>query len=166
MPRAIRALAPGEPRERCIDTLILTAEQRRMQHGFVFGAKGVCVELDFADPVVLRTDDALLLDDGTVVEIVAEAEPLLEVRADFPILLRIAWMLGDRHVPVEVRPGRVRLRRDPALEPLLIATGARVMPIAAPFEPEGGAYALSAEHAGHDHHHGHAHDHAHADRAT
>jgi urease accessory protein len=166
MPRAVRILAPGESRDRCIDTLILTAEQRRMQRGFVFGGKGVCVELDFSDPVVLRTDDALLLEDGTAVEIVAEAEPLLEVRADFPILLRITWMLGDRHVPVEILPGRVRLRRDPALETLLAATGARVMSIAAPFEPEGGAYAVSADHAGRHHHHGHAHGHVHADKAT
>ena len=171
MPRAVRILGPGEPRDRRIDTLILTAEQRRTRRGFVFGGKGTCVEFDFADPVVLRTDDALLLEDGSVVEIVAEAEPLLEVRAEFSTLMRIAWMLGDRHVPADIQPGRIRVRHDPALATLLAATGAKVRPIAAPFEPEGGAYASAADHAAHHQHphDGHAHEHhrhAHADKPT
>jgi len=105
----------------------------------------------------LRTDDQLLLDDDSVVEIVAQAEPLVEVRADVSVLARLAWMLGDRHVAVEILPNRIRLRRDPALEPLLIAAGGKLMAIEAPFEPEGGAYTASA-HAGHDHHHRHDHD--------
>jgi urease accessory protein len=162
MPRAVRLLNAGAPRDRRVDTLILNAEQRRMQRGFVFGAKGTCVELDFADPVVLRTDDVLLLDDGSSVEIVAEAEPLLEVRADFPVLARLAWMLGDRHVAVEILPTRIRLRRDPALEALLTRAGGKVVAVEAPFEPEGGAYAASADSAGPHHDHGHEHhDHAH-----
>ena len=163
MPRVKELLRAGEPRGRIADTLILNAEQRRMRHGFVFGEKGTCVEFDFAEPVVLRTDDRLLLDDDRVVEIVAQAEPLLEVKADVPALARLAWMLGDRHVPVEILPNRIRLRRDPALEPLLTAAGGKLVAIEAPFEPEGGAYSASA-HAGHDHHHHHDHgDHDHGD---
>ncbi|MGB8485087.1 MAG: urease accessory protein UreE, partial [Xanthobacteraceae bacterium] len=120
----MKELLPGrEPRGEIADTLILNAEQRRMQRGFVFGGKGTCVEFDFAEPVVLRTDDVLLLDDGSVVEVVAQAEALIEVRADVAVLARLAWMLGDRHVPVEVLPNRIRLRRDLALEPLLTAAG-------------------------------------------
>jgi urease accessory protein len=167
MPRAIRVLAAGEPRPAIIDTLLLTAEQRRMQRGFVFGGKGTCVELDFPEPLTLRTDDTLLLDDGNAVEVVAEVEPLLEVRAEFPVLARLAWMLGDRHVAVEILPNRLRLRRDPALETLLASTGGKVRAIDAPFSPEGGAYAIGgAPHDRHAHNHGqvpghHHHDHAH-----
>jgi urease accessory protein len=158
MPRAIRILAAGERRPTIVDTLLLTAEQRRMQRGFVFGGKGTCVELDFPEPLMLRTDDALLLDDGSAVEVVAEVEPLLEVRADFTVLARIAWMLGDRHVPVEIMPNRLRLRSHPALETLLASAGGRVRPIDAPFSPEGGAYAISsAVHDHHEHHHDHGH---------
>jgi len=157
MPRVKKLLRAGERRGRSADTLILNAEQRRMGRGFVFGEKGTCVEFDFTEPVVLRTDDQLLLDDDSVVEIVAQAEPLVEVRADVSVLARLAWMLGDRHVAVEILPNRIRLRRDPALEPLLIAAGGKLMAIEAPFEPEGGAYTASA-HAGHDHHHRHDHD--------
>jgi urease accessory protein len=163
VPRAIRVLAAGETRPAIIDTLLLTAEQRRMQRGFVFGGKGICVELDFSEPLTLRTDDVLVLDDGSAVEVVAEVEPLLEVRAEFPVLARLAWMLGDRHVPVEIMPNRLRLRRDPALEALLSLAGGKVRAIDAPFSPEGGAYAVGeAAHDHHDHGHGHHHhDHAH-----
>jgi urease accessory protein len=155
MPRAIKVLSAHESGGNRIDTLVLSAEQRRLQHGFVFGEKGTCVEFDFAELPQLRTDDVLLLDDGNVVEIVAQAEPLTEVRAELATLARLAWMLGDRHVPVQILPNRIRLRRDQALEPLLSAAGGKVTAIEAPFEPEGGAYAPSA----HDHDHGHGHDH-------
>jgi len=143
-----------------IDTLILSHAQRRAQKGFLFGVKGTCVELDFADAVRLRTDDALLLDSGGVVEVVAEPEPLIEVRAaDLPSLARLAWHLGDRHVPVQILERRLRLKRDPAIETLLQSLGAKVTAIDAPFEPEGGAYETAA--AGHDHHHHDHHDHDH-----
>ena len=93
----------------------------------------------------LRTDDALVLDDGRLVEVVAEPEPLIEVRADdLPALARLAWHLGDRHVPIQVLERRLRLRRDPAIEALLQSLGAKVVAIEAPFEPEGGAYAAPA----------------------
>jgi urease accessory protein len=161
MPRATRVVHAAERRDApVIDTLILPHAQRQAQKGFLFGIKGICVELDFAEPVRLRTDDALVLDDGSLVEVVAEPEPLIEVRAaDLPSLARLAWHLGDRHVPVQVLERRLRLRRDPAVEALLESLGAKPVAIDAPFEPEGGAYAAPA--GGHHHHHGHDHGHDH-----
>lgn len=166
MPRATRVLSSTEPRtEAVVDTLILPHAQRQAQKGFVFGVKGVCVEFDFAEPVRLRTDDALVLDDGGLVEVVAEPEPLIEARAsDLPSLARLAWHLGDRHVPVQIFERKLRLKRDPAIEELLANLGAKVVAIEAPFEPEGGAYDAAAAHA-HDHHHDHDHGHHHHDHA-
>jgi urease accessory protein len=172
MPRATRVLAPTERRDQpVVDTLILPYAQRSAQKGFLFGVKGTCVELDFAEAVRLRTDDALLLDDGKLVEVVAEPESLIEARAaDLPGLARLAWHLGDRHVPVQVLERKLRLKRDPAIETLLQSLGAKIVAIEAPFEPEGGAYAAAVgghehhdHHHGHDHHHdhGHSHDHGH-----
>jgi urease accessory protein len=170
MPRATRVLTPAERNDTAVaDTLILPHAQRQAQKGFLFGVKGTCIELDFADPVRLRTDDALLLDDGKLVEVVAEPEPLIEARAaDLPSLARLAWYLGDRHVPVQVLERKLRLKRDPAIETLLQGLGAKLTAIDAPFEPEGGAYAAPAgdhahneDHHGHDHHHDHAHGHDH-----
>src|SRR5262245_50013801 len=161
MPRAT-SVQPAANRKpgNVIDTLILAYAQRQVQHGFVFGVKGTCVEIDLAEPARLRTDDALVLEDGGIVEIVAEAEPLIEARTtDLAALARLAWHLGDRHVPVQVLERRLRIRRDPAIETLLEALGAKLAIIEAPFEPEGGAYA--AAHGAHDHGHDHHHDHHH-----
>ena len=162
MPRATRVLRAAERRDTsAVDTLILPHAQRQAQKGFLFGVKGTCVEIDFAEPVRLRTDDALVLDDGGLVEIVAEPEPLIEARAaDLPALARLAWHLGDRHVPVQVLERRLRLKSDPAIETLLQSLGAKVVAIDAPFEPEGGAYDAAVGDHGHDrHHHDHGHDH-------
>jgi urease accessory protein len=166
MPRATRVLAARERQDKpVIDTLILSHAQRSAQKGFLFGVKGTCVELDFAEPVRLRTDDALVLDDGALVEVVAEPEALIEARAaDLPGLARLAWHLGDRHVSVQVLERRLRLKRDPQIETLLESLGAKIAPIEAPFEPEGGAYAAAVgdhDHHHHDHSHGHDHHHHH-----
>jgi urease accessory protein len=168
MPRATRVVTAAERKDApVLDTLILPHAQRQAQKGFLFGTKGTCVELDFAEPVRLRTDDALVLDDGGLIEVVAEPEPLIEVRAaDLPSLARLAWHLGDRHVPVQIFERKLRLKRDPAIEELLVVLGAKATAIEAPFEPEGGAYEAAAggHHHDHDHdhhHHDHGHDHAH-----
>jgi urease accessory protein len=105
----------------------------------------------------------LVLDDGALVEVVAASEPLIEARAaDVAGLSRLAWHLGDRHLPVQVLANRIRVRRDASIETLLASLGAKMIPIEAPFEPEGGAYESSHAHdQGHDHHpdHSHGHDH-------
>src|SRR4029077_1550534 len=118
MPRAVSIVrAANRQASPVVDTLILPQAQRPLQQGFVFGVKGTCVELDFPEPVRLYTDDALALDVGGVVEVVAEAEPLIEARAaDLAALARLAWHLGDRHVPVQVLDRKLRLRRDAAIE--------------------------------------------------
>jgi urease accessory protein len=168
MPRATSVQPAAERRPGdVIDTLILPYAQRQVKQGFLFGIKGTCVEIDLAEPARLRTDDVLVLEDGGIIEIVAEPEPLIEARAaDLAALARLAWHLGDRHVPVQVLERRLRLRRDPAIEALLENLGAKLAAIDAPFEPEGGAY--EAAHGGHDHghdhhHHDHHHDHDHHD---
>jgi urease accessory protein len=159
MPRATRVVPAAERKDApVLDTLILPHAQRQAQKGFLFGVKGTCVELDFAEPVRLRTDDALVLDDGGLVEVVAEPEPLVEVRAaDLPSLARLAWHLGDRHVPVQIFERKLRLKRDSTIEEMLASLGAKVVAIDAPFEPEGGAYEAAA--GGHHHHDDHGHDH-------
>jgi urease accessory protein len=166
--RAIKVLKPGEAHSGLIvDTLILSLEERQAAQGTLTGVNGVAVEI--AEPLRLRADDRVLLDDGSLVEIVAQPEPLIEARAaDLPALARLAWHLGDRHVPVQIFERRLRLRRDPAIEALPAKLGAKVLVIEAPFEPEGGAYEAAVAHHDHHHdhehdHHGHEHDHGHHD---
>ena len=132
-----------------------------MQTARLTGVNGTQIGLMLAEPVLLRNGDALELDDGSLVEVVVEPEPLVEIRgSDLTHLARLAWHLGDRHVPVQVLSNRLRMRRDSALEAILQNLGARLTAIEAPFDPEGGAYASQPAH---DHHreHGHDHDHPH-----
>ena len=160
MPRAIRVVAAAERGDRAVaDTVLLDYVQRGAQTLSLAGVTGGPYDIDLPAPARLRTDDLLELDDGRLLEVVAAAEPLLEARAaDLTELTRLAWQLGDRHVPVQILTNRLRVRREPALETLLAALGAKTTAIEAPFEPEGGAYA-SAHAYGHGHHDHHHHDH-------
>ena len=138
---------------RVVDAVILDQAQRWAPRGERLSVKGLRFALELAEPTHLRMGDALELEDGRLVEVVAEAEPLVEVRAvDAAALARIAFHLGDRHVPVQLFSNRIRLRGDHALESLVIALGGKCANIEAPFDPEGGAY-VEAAHA-----HPHAHD--------
>ena len=119
---------------------------------------------------VLRGGEFLRADDGRVVRVVAAEEDLLEVRcSDGPTLARAAYHLGNRHVPVQVGEGYLRLAADHVLEDMLKGLGAKLAPVEAPFEPEAGAYAAGGHHHHdqereakiHDHHHDRDHDHDH-----
>ena len=87
---------------------------------------------------ILRGGDLLAASDGRVVEVVATPEKLLHIEA--ADLARVAYHLGNRHVPVQVGNGFLRIAEDHVLEDLALQLGARVSHIQAPFEPEAGAY--------------------------
>jgi len=119
---------------------------------------------------VLRGGDLVTASDGRVIEIVSEEEQLLHIEAgDSRELAKAAYHLGNRHVPVEVGDGFLRIAADHVLEEMVKKLGARVSRVEAPFEPEAGAYAGGHHqhdemgHGGkiHDHHHEHEHDHDH-----
>jgi urease accessory protein len=108
---------------------------------------------------ILRGGDLLTASDGRVVEVVATPEKLLHIEAgDLP---RVAYHLGNRHVPVQVGQSFLRIAEDHVLEELARKLGARVTHVEAPFEPEAGAY--SGGHHQHDEmgHGGKIHDHHH-----
>ncbi len=163
MTRATRFIAAAErARQVVADTVILDYAQRSTAGIAVTTVTGAAIAIDLHHAARLRTDDLLALDDGRFIEVVAAPEPLIEARAaDVAALSRLAWHLGDRHVPVQVLPNRIRARREPAIEALLTALGARVVAIDAPFDPEGGAYAAAASHGYHHRHAHHGHDHGH-----
>jgi urease accessory protein len=142
------------------DSVVLDYDDRHRRRVSMKGTRGLSFLLDLPDATALRGGDALALEDGRLVEIVAAPEPLLEIRATDPLhLARIAWHLGNRHVPTQLLAKSIRIRRDHVLEEMLRGLGARVIEIEAPFDPEGGAYASAS---GHDHHHdSHHHGHPH-----
>jgi urease accessory protein len=142
-----------------IDSVLLAADARQVQHEELTTLNGLRLALALAHPVRLRMGDALRLEDGRLVEVVTEPEQLIELRApDLTALARLAWWLGDRHVPVQILSNRLRVRHEPGLEAQLAGLGVRMTRIEAPFDPEGGAYRAPDTHRGHGHDH-HEHDH-------
>jgi urease accessory protein len=140
------------------DAVVLAWEDRWRRRGRLTTESGASVMLDLAEAMELRDGDALMLADGRRVAVRAAAEPLTEVRGeDATHLARLAWHLGNRHLPVQIESGRLLIRRDHVLEDMLARLGARLAPTEAAFRPEGGAY-------GHGRTHAHAHaPHAHDD---
>lgn len=104
---------------------------------------------------ILRGGDKLLASDGRVVEVIAQPEDVLQVVcADAVALARAAYHLGNRHVPLQVGDGFLRIAADHVLEDMLKGLGATLTPMRAPFEPEAGAYGSHGAHGGGHHHHG------------
>jgi urease accessory protein len=169
MLRATSVIAAQAWHAAAADTVVLDFDDRHRRRMTMTGTRGLEFLLDLPEAVALRSGDALQLDDGRLIEVVAAAEPLIEIRCSEPLhLVRVAWHLGNRHLPVQIMPRGLRIRRDHVIEEMVQGLGARVTEIEAPFDPEGGAYVSAPagtaehhEHAGHDHAgHGH-HDHAH-----
>jgi urease accessory protein len=146
------------------DSVVLDYDDRHRRRVAMKATKGLAFLLDLPTAASLRNGDALELEDGRLVEVVAAPEPLLEIRCADPLQLsRVAWHLGNRHVPVQLLARSLRIRRDHVLAEMAAQLGARVIAIEAPFDPEGGAYAAPTDdhrHHAHDHHHHHdGHDH-------
>jgi urease accessory protein len=146
----------GEP----ADTVVLDYDERYRRRFAMTGVGGLGFLLDLPEAVMLRAGDGLKLEDGRIVEVVAAPEPLAEIRAvDAAALTRVAWHLGNRHLPTELTKRSLRIRRDPVIEEMARGLGATVVEIEASFNPEGGAYVRAPGGQDHDHHHDHGHDH-------
>jgi len=114
---------------------------------------------------VVRGGDVLVAEDGSLVRVLAAPQSVLKIThcpdhgTPFD-LIRAAYHLGNRHVPIELRPDHLKIEPDHVLADMLRAMHLIVQAVDEPFEPEGGAYAGGGH--GHGHAHDHAHDHGHA----
>jgi urease accessory protein len=126
---------------------------------------------------VLRGGDVLVAEDGSLIQVWAAPQQVLRIthcaNHGTPFdLIRAAYHLGNRHVPIELKPDFLQIEPDHVLADMLRAMHLIVTPVDAPFEPENGAYATGGhahsthEHDDHKQHaqevHGHGHGHAHA----
>jgi urease accessory protein len=167
MIRATKVLGQHRWKEAAADTVVLDFDDRHRRRMAMTGTRGLEFLLDLETAVALRGGDALVLEDGRLIEVVAAPEPLVEIKgADPHHLIRVAWHLGNRHLPTQIMPKGLRIRRDHVIKAMVKGLGARIVEIEAPFDPEGGAYAGTAHaqahehaHTGHDHAHGHDHHH-------
>jgi len=172
-------IARGAYKVEVKDRLVLPFDERAKSKLRTKLESGTEVALDLPRGEVLRGGDLVTTSSGTVVEVVSRPEKLLHIETKE--LARVAYHLGNRHVPVQVGDGFLRIAADHVLEDMVKKLGARVSAVEAPFEPEAGAYAaghrhdemghggkihefgeaehVHDEHCGHDHHHGHPHHH-------
>ena len=140
------------------DTVLLDYDERHRRRILLTTESGAELLLDLPRTAVLRDGDGLRRDDGGIVRVAARDEQLADIHAhDEGELARIAWHLGNRHLPVQFLGEHLRIRVDHVIEEMVDLLGGHVEHVEAPFNPESGAYA-----GGHSHHAlGHDQDHDH-----
>lgn len=160
MIRATKIIRAGHWSGVATDAVVLAYDDRHRRRIAMRGESGLAFLLDLPEATALRHGDGLVLEDGRMVEVRARPEALLVVTAkDAHHLARLAWHLGNRHVPAAIEPARILIRPDHVLADMLAGLDAEVAPVEAPFDPEGGAYEGHAHAASHEHGHGHTHEH-------
>ncbi|MGY6567605.1 MAG: urease accessory protein UreE [Salinarimonas sp.] len=150
---------PAVKTEKVVDSVTLDHEGRHRRRVTLTGDGGLAFLLDLDKAVILNDGDALKLEDGQLVRVVAAPQPLLEIRAENPLrLLRLAWHIGNRHTPAEITTDAIYIEADHVLAEMVRGQGGTATPVERPFQPERGAYDHDC---GHDHGHGHGHHHHH-----
>ncbi len=136
-----------------VGVVLLDFDHRHRRRIMLKTDAGTDFLLDLPSAARLADGDGLVLDDGSVIRVRGQPERLLEIQAHTPSeLVRIAWHLGNRHLPVQMSGSeaeRLRIREDHVIADLIERLGGHVTPVLAPFDPETGAYAAG----GHSHHH-------------
>lgn len=151
MRRAVEVLPAGSwPEAEAGSTATLPFDAREKRRFKLQDDHGNAFLLDLVKPTVLREGDALTLEGGGFIRVSEAPEPIVDAKGkDACQTARLAWHLGNRHLPVQILPdGTIRFRADSVIEAMLIGLGAETKAHNAPFSPEPGAYAG----------HGHAHD--------
>lgn len=139
------------------------ARSRRSAELTTKGGLGLRLDLDRA--TVLEDGDAVRLEDGRLVRILAAPQALLAVTAENPVrLTRLAWQLGSNHVQAEMTADALYVLDDPVVAELVRGQGCTATALQRPFRPEKEAAAHDHSTCGHDHHH-HGHDHGHEPHA-
>jgi urease accessory protein len=167
MRRIVDIIPASQAIEPPADAVLLDHDLRNRRRMVLTTVGGHSILLDRPRPATLRDGDMLRLEDGALVRVAAMDEALTEISApSTAALVRIAWHLGNRHLPTQLMPGvqggALRIRHDHVIEDMVAGLGGTCALLMAPFDPEGGAYAGeegdAAPLSGHHHHH---HDHAH-----
>ena len=140
------------PREiQAIESVELTFDQRERSRVRVALASGEEIGIQLKVGTMLSHGDKLALDDGRIVEVIAADESLHEVRAGTAAqLARIAYHVGNRHVPLQVESEYVLMLPDHVLRAMVEGLGGTVHEVRRGFQPESGAYGHSHVHHTHD----------------
>jgi urease accessory protein len=142
------------PKEKAAGSLTLDFDARHRRRSRLTVDQGEDVLLNLPRAVAMADGDGLQLEDGRWLKIQAAPELLVEIRHKNPNQrVRLAWHLGNRHLPTEIQNQVLRIRPDHVIEDMLRRFGADLVNVRAPFQPEGGAYGSHHSHDEHGHHH-------------
>jgi urease accessory protein len=148
-------------------TVTLDWDQRQKSRFDAEDSQGRRIGVFLPRGTVIRGGDVLLSQDGSLLKVQAALQQVLRITTcpehGTPFdLIRAAYHLGNRHVPIELKPDHLKIEPDHVLADMLRQMHLTVNEVREPFEPEAGAY---GDHGGHAHGHGHnhGHDHAHGD---
>jgi urease accessory protein len=140
-----------------VDRVLIDYDRRFRRRIVLTTLLGAEVLIDLPQAIRLRDGDGLLVENG-VVRVCAQAEDLMEIRSlEGGGLIRIAWHLGNRHLPVQLLDDRIRIRADHVIGAMVRGLGGQLDRVQAPFDPEAGAYAGDGQQ--HDHHDDDDHSH-------
>ena len=154
MQRAIAHFNAADwPLEQAVDGVTLAFDERHRRRIRLHTDNGEEILLDLPKAKAMAHGDGLRVSDGRWLLVRAAPEALLEIRCATPLAQqRMAWHLGNRHLPTDIGADRLRIRTDHVIEAMARAMGAQVESVTAPFQPEGGAYESTGGH-GHGHEH-------------
>jgi urease accessory protein len=134
-----------------VESVELTFDQREKSRLRATLASGEEIGIQLRVGTVLSHGDKLALHDGRIVEVIAADEALHEVRANSATqLARIAYHIGNRHVPLQVNDDHLLMLPDHVLRAMVEGLGAIVREVVRGFQPERGAYGHSHVHHSHD----------------
>jgi len=135
------------PRQDAAGALTLDFEARHRRRILLRTDQGEEILLDLPRAVAMADGDGLQLEDGRWLEVRAAPETLIEIRHPAPAqLVRLAWHLGNRHLPTEIGTGVLCIRPNPVIEAMLVGLGAVLAEVQRPFQPEGGAHRRADSH--------------------
>lgn len=156
LPRAYSHWPAGQwPTDEATGSVTLQFDQRYRRRTRLTDDRGNDLLLDLPKTVAMADGDGLQLDDGRWFRVHAAAERVIEVRhRDATQFARLAWHLGNRHLPTEIFDQVLRIRPDHVIEEMLLRFGAEIVTVHAAFQPEGGAYDNDRD----GHEEGHHHD--------
>lgn len=150
--------------------LALTFDVRQKSRFRAELASVEAVGVDLPRTEVLRSGAIIATDDGEELKIVAAPQTVMQVTANSTSdtanfdLMRAAYHLGNRHVPLMLTTNALYFEPDHVLQDMLLGLGVQVQTVEHPFEPEIGAYSKRSGESGHSHghHYNDSHDHSHS----
>ena len=131
-----------------IDTITLNYNDRFIRRKKLVSDNNLEFLVNLPETISVNKDDGFLLNDGNVILIKNAEETLIEIRSED--LIKLAWHIGNRHIPCQIETNRLLIHEDKVIENLIARLGGSIKKISEEFSPEGGAYGLGRTH-GHKH---------------